>query len=491
VTDRSVQANLPFSLYKRLLIGLLLPISLLLALVSFFNYKQTLESATIAYDRTLLASAKSIGELLTTSGEGANLRLTANVLYAALEPFESDNRSRMFYKVIGFNGETVSGYADFPNWKGTLPAKNIYPALIDFYDDVYQSEPVRVAVLLQPVASSEGNGMATVIVAETLELRKKLAKKLLVDTLILYGISLLAIGLIVTWIVRWTTKPIRQLEANLSDRNMQDLRAIDTASTPIELMPIVNATNQLIDRLRLTVEHQRKFVRDAAHQLRTPLAVLKTQVQSALRNDVAPMQALSEIEATVDRATGLANQMLDLAKVEQLRQETNYSSHDWDAILRSVTLDLAPLIASKNLLFGLESTSVNLDAHAWMLQELTRNLLHNAITHAPHDSALTIRLTELERSIELTIEDQGPGIEAPLSKRLFQTFSAGQHSRGAGLGLAICQEITKALNGALSLENLYGHANEVNQTSQSGSPGRVVGLIARAQIPKKQPTRLR
>jgi two-component system, OmpR family, sensor histidine kinase TctE len=478
-----MKINLPISLYKRLLIGLLLPLTLLLGLVSFFNYKQTLETATIAYDRTLLASAKSIGELLTTSGEGPNLRLTANVLYAALEPFESDNRSRMFYKVIGFKGETVSGYADFPDWKGVLPAKNIYPALIDFYDDVYQSEAVRVAVLLQPVASLDGNGMATVLVAETLELRKKVAKTILFDTLTLYGVALLSIGFIVTWIVRWTTKPIRRLEANLSDRNLQDLRAIDTTDTPVELMPIVNATNQLIDRLRLTVEHQRKFVRDAAHQLRTPLAVLKTQVQSALRGDLGPTQALQEIEVTVDRATGLANQMLDLAKVEQLRQETNYSAQDWDSILRSVALDLAPLIATKNLQFSLESAPIILDAHAWMLQELTRNLLHNAITHAPVGSTLTVHLIEQQQAVELTIQDQGKGIEEPLSKRLFQTFSAGQHSLGSGLGLAICQEISKALNGVLSLENQYGES--ANKDKQVQNP--VLGLIARAKIPKIQP----
>jgi two-component system, OmpR family, sensor histidine kinase TctE len=476
--------NLPISLYKRLLIGLLLPLTVLLGLVSYFNYKQTLETATIAYDRTLLASAKSIGELLTTTGEGENLRLTANVLYAALEPFESDNRSRMFYKVTGFKGEIVSGYADFPDWKGQLPAKNIYPALIDFYDDVYQSEAVRVAVLLQPVASPEGNGMATVLVAETLELRKKLATKILFDALSLYGISLLAIGLIVTWIVRWTTKPIRRLESSLSDRNLQDLRAIETSNTPVELMPIVSATNQLIDRLRLTVEHQRKFVRDAAHQLRTPLAVLKTQVQSALRGDLAATQALQEIEVTVDRATGLANQMLDLAKVEQLRQETNYSPQDWDSILRSVALDLAPLIANKNLQFSLESQpNTHLNAHAWMLQELTRNLLHNAITHAPVGSILSVNLTELPQAVELSIQDQGKGIDEPLSKRLFQTFSAGRNSRGSGLGLAICQEISNALNGALSLENQYSAPVAENGRSEST----VLGLIARATIPKVQP----
>ncbi len=471
----------PISIYKRLLLGLLVPLALLLSLVSFFYYKQTLETATIAYDRTLLASAKSIGELLSTTGEGESLQLSANVLYAALEPFESDNRSRMFYKVIGFRGETVSGYDDFPNWKGTLPAKNVYPALIDFYDDIYQAEAVRVAVLLQPVASAQGSGMATVLVAETLELRKKIAKKILVDTLTLFGISIVAVALIVTWIVRWTTIPIRRLEADLSHQNMQDLRAIDTTYMPTELMPIARATNQLIERLRLTVEHQRKFVRDAAHQLRTPLAVLKTQVQSALRGDLTAHGALQEIETTVDRATGLANQMLDLAKVEQLRQETNYSPQDWDSIVRSVALDLAPLIAQKNLQFSLTSQSVFVTAHNWMLQELTRNLLHNATTYAPLGSALLVQLTEHEKSVELIIHDQGQGIATSLAPRLFQPFSAGDSSQGSGIGLAICQDICKALQGQLTLENQYR-----NQSNSQPDSSEVIGMIARAKIPKHQ-----
>jgi two-component system sensor histidine kinase TctE len=124
-------------------------------------------------------------------------------------------------------------------------------------------------------------------------------------------------------------------------------------------------------------------VRDASHQLRTPLAVLKTQVQSALRGDVEPRQALDEINATVDRATQLANQMLALAKVEQLRQQADDDVMDLAAVVRAVALDLSPLLADKDIDFDIATVPALVRAHDWMLRELTRNLLHNAIKHTP------------------------------------------------------------------------------------------------------------
>ena len=146
-------------------------------------YRQTLAAVNTAYDRTLLASAKSIGELLDVRGydDAAELRVT--VPYAALEAFEADNQSRMFYRVSTLGGEMVSGFDELPFWRGTLPDRSAYAALVDFYDDAFRGEPVRVAVLLQPVASANGRGMAVVQVAETLELRQTLTRKILIDTL--------------------------------------------------------------------------------------------------------------------------------------------------------------------------------------------------------------------------------------------------------------------------------------------------------------------
>ena len=123
------------SLRSQLLLGILLPLLALVAINTVSLYRQALASADTAYDRTLLASAKAIGEQLEVSGHGAAARLQATVLYSVLEPFEADNRSRMFYKVSGFAGEMVSGYEDLPPWRGELPVKGPYAALVDFYSE--------------------------------------------------------------------------------------------------------------------------------------------------------------------------------------------------------------------------------------------------------------------------------------------------------------------------------------------------------------------
>jgi two-component system sensor histidine kinase TctE len=445
------------SLRGQLLMGILLPVLGFVVLDTVSLYQQALRSADTAYDRTLLASAKSIGESLEVIGDSDAARLGVTVLYSALEAFEADNRSRMFYKVSGFDGEMVSGYEDLPAWRGRLPDKGIYAALVDFYDDSYLGKPVRVAVLLQPVAGTSGRGMATIQVAETLELRQTLARQILLGTLwrqaALVGVIALSVGLV----VQRATRPVRVLSSRLAARAENDLTPIDLPGGPRELQPLVEATNQLMARLGHLLQHQKRFVRDTSHQLRTPLAVLKTQVQSALRGDVAPLQALHEINQTVARAAELANQMLALARVEQLRQQGDAPVLDWAEVARSVALDLAPLIADHRLDFSIATVPAPVRAHEWALRELVRNLLHNAVKHTPGGSRLVLRLVADGQHAAFSVADSGPGISAAQRKRLFQPFASGESDgglhRSAGLGLAICQEIVASLGGSLRLDN--------------------------------------
>jgi two-component system, OmpR family, sensor histidine kinase TctE len=442
---------------SQLLLGILVPVLVLVAINTVSLYRQALRSADIAYDRTLLASAKSIGELLQVSGTGTDAQLSANVLYAALEPFEADNRSRMYYKVTGFKGEVVSGYEDLPAWRGSVPTKAAYAALVDFYNDNYRGEPVRVAVLLQPVAGTEGRGMATIQVAETLELRETLARQILLDTLWRQAALVAVIALVVVLVVQRATKPVRDLSAHLNARSANDLAPIARADAPRELLPLLHATNAVMARLGHLLEHQKRFVRDTSHQLRTPLAVLKTQVQSAQRGDVEPAQALAEIGHTVARATELANQMLALAKVEQLRQQGDATVVDWATITRAVALDLAPLIAERRLDFSLEAEPAPVRAHEWALRELTRNLLHNALKFTPDESRLALRVECIANQAVLTVADSGPGISAAQRQHLFLPFTSGlgaeSPQRGSGLGLAICNEIVATLGGSITLDN--------------------------------------
>jgi two-component system sensor histidine kinase TctE len=458
------------SLRTYLLVGILLPVIVLIGLNSVSLYSQALAAVNTAYDRTLLASAKVIGEQLDVEGYDEMAQLRATVPYSALEAFEADNQSRLFYRVSNLHGEMISGFAELPFWRGTLPQRPPYAALVDFYDDRFREGDVRVAVLLQPVASANGRGMAVVQVAETLELRRSLARQILVNTIWRQALLVAVIALVAVIVVQRATRPVRKLSGVLQARAEGDLTPIAAPGAPSELLPLVDATNQVMARLALLLDNQKRFVRDTAHQMRTPLAVLKTQVQSALRGDVEPRQALQEINGTVERATALANQMLSLAKVEQLRQQPDTGINDLGALMRSVALELSPLIADKDLDFDISTVPAPVRSHEWMLNELVRNLLHNAIKHTPQGGLLWLRLEADETHARLSVLDSGPGIGDELRSRLFQPFSAGNVGSGSGLGLAICQEIVQALGGSIALDNRENH-------------GRIAGLAATVTLP--------
>jgi two-component system sensor histidine kinase TctE len=433
-------------------------------------YRQALDAVNIAYDRTLLASAKAIGELLDVEGEGSSAKIQAQIPYSALEAFEADNRSRMAYRVSDAQGRLIDGAQDLKSWSGTIPQQGPYAALVDFYDDEFRGDPVRVAVLLQPVSSSRGMTMATVQVAETLELRRTLARQILIDTLQRQAILISVIVGVVLLVVQRVTRPVRQLSDRLRHRDEDDLTPIDAADLPREIQPLTEATNQVMERLAHLLNHQKRFVRDAAHQLRTPLAVLKVQVQSARRGDIEPQAALQEIETTVDRATTLANQMLSLAKVEQLKQQRAFEVLDWAEVVRALALDMSPLVADKDIDFELRTQPCPVLAHDWMLRELVRNLLHNAIRHSPQHSALGIDVAAKAQHAVFTLSDSGPGISDGLRMRLFQPFAVGDSRTGTGLGLALAREIVLSLGGTIALNNrMQGNT--------------VVGLDAIVQLP--------
>ncbi len=440
------------SMRSRLLLGVLLPVVLLMTLNSVSLYREALRAADLAYDRTLLASAKTIGELLDIEAGPQGPTLRATVPYAALEAFEADNRSRMYFKVTGFAGEMVSGFEDLPGWRGQIPMRGPYAALVDFYDDTFRGEPVRVAVLLQPVAGQAGHGMATIQVAETLELRQSLAREMLRATLWRQLLLLAVLSAVVSWVVQRATLPVRALSAAIEARPADDLSALDAGEAPRELQPLINATNDVMARLAGLLARQKRFIRDASHQLRTPLAVLKTQVQSALRGDIASTQALQEIGVTVDGATRLANQLLALAKLEQARHDQPPESLDLSALVRDVALDLAPLIAEKALEFELlAERPVPVHTHAWMVRELTRNLLHNALRATPRGGWLQIEVTDAPQP-SLSIRDSGPGLTPAQRERLFEPFH-GSSQGGSGLGLHICREIAEQLGARLALDD--------------------------------------
>jgi two-component system sensor histidine kinase TctE len=465
------------SLRRQLLLGLLVPVTALLAFNAWSLYHQALAAADTAYDRTLLASAKAIGELLEVEAPQGRPQVRATLSYSALEAFEADNRSRLYYQVLGFDGEPVSGFDGLPLRRPPADAPpGDYAALVGFHDDTYRGEPVRVGTLLQPVAGLAGQGMATIVVAETLELRQALARRLLLDTLWRQLLLLALMAGTVVWVVQRATRPLRALGASLQQRDDDDLSPLAAPGAPREVQPVVEALNALLARVSQGVEHQKRFVRDASHQLRTPLAVLKVQVQSARRGDLAPMKALEEIEGTVDRATALANQMLALAKVEQLRRQGPAEPLDVEPVVRDVALELAPLAVDRDIDLGVDTAPARAAVHEWAVRELTRNLLHNALRHAR--STVTLKLEATDDEVLLSIADNGAGLSPAVRQRLFEPFASGAPAHApagrSGLGLAICRDIAASFGGRITLEPAQASADWP-------------GLVARVTIPRAAP----
>ncbi|WP_240636048.1 sensor histidine kinase [Caldimonas tepidiphila] len=464
----------PRSLRWRLVAGIVLPIALFVAFDAASTYRSALASINTAYDRSLLASARSIGELLQPAGG----RLRVEVPYAALEVFDAGNEGRIYYRINGFDGEFLSGYEDLPAYTRALPRRSDYAALVDFYDGEYRGERVRMAALYQPVAGAQVRGVALIQVAETLGIRERHTRRLLVEMLLRRAAMLGVVLLVVTVVVAHALRPLEGLRSALSARNERDLSPVATPGLPAELQPVEAAVNELMQRLGHLIGHQRQFVRDASHQLRTPLAVLKTQAQNGLSGHAPPRETLERMHDTIERAVRLANQMLALAKLEQVHHQDEPQPLDLAGLTREVALDLAPLIADKGIDFELVAdTPVRVLGHDWMLREVTRNLLHNAVRETPAGAPLTLAVDVLPQGAgsaplaRLLVRDSGPGLAPAQRERLFEPFHTGHPSSGTGLGLAICREACERLGARLEL------------LDRLDDGGRVAGLDAVVTMP--------
>lgn len=221
---------------------------------------------------------------------------------------------------------------------------------------------------------------------------------------------------------------------------------------PSELRPAMERMQELHSRQREWVEEQRRFLADASHQLRTPMSVLRTQLQSAIAGDIPASEVLPQMLHTVDRATDMANQLLSLSKLEQVKRAGKLQTIGLHSVALDAVMELAPLIAAKRLDFALEGGEMlSARADVLMLGELLRNLLANAIHHTPNSGRLGIVLRAYAETVELVVWDEGPGVDDALRPRLFQAFSATKG--GVGLGLSICRQIAEAMGASMEIFN--------------------------------------
>ena len=453
------------SLRRYLLAGILAPIALFIVLNAVRLYERALDSANTAYDRMLVTTAYSVGNDIAM--EGGQLR--NEVAFATLEVYEASFSTRMIYKISDRNGRYIAGDEDLPTFRNSNTRWPKEPTLLKVYESTYGSAAVRVAALAQPSKLQRPEDDLIIQIAEPLSFRREVVSNILWGTLLGQTLLLVVVAAVTMFVVGLALRPLDSLRAQLDARHEDDLSALHCASAPRELRPVVAALNQLMGRLHRTVDLQQRFVANASHQLRTPLAVLKTQLQSGLSGDIEPELALLEMRATVERATNLANQLLSLARIEQLRGKPTRERCDLADVARDVALDLSPLISDKNLDFELDAGSVWVEGRHWMAAEMVSNLLHNAIRHTPAESRLGIRVVALPEGALLSVWDSGPGIPDQQEMRVFEPFAAAHSSKGGGLGLAICAEIADSMHAELTLCNC-------------GTAGAVTGLEARVHF---------
>jgi two-component system sensor histidine kinase TctE len=444
------------SLRNQLLRWLLIPLVILVAVNSVSVYTNALEAADLAYDRSLLASTRALAERVSIK-DG---KVVADVPYVALDSFETDTLGRIFYKVSGLNGETVSGFDDLPPVPANVPRSEAYPALVRFYHADYNGEPVRIAALLQPVYDSSMRGIALIQVGETLDARRGLSRKILFDTLLRQAIMLMAVATRVWFAVRLVLRPLMRLKMEVETRDLKDLSDVDPALVHKEVRPLVAAMNGTMARMQTLIASQRRFIADASHQLRTPLTVLKTQAELALReNDAAAMRAIVQsIAATTDSTVHLANRLLTLARIEHGGESAVLAPLSLPAIVRQVGLELALPAVQKKLDLSLEAPpDAVIDGQAHMLHELVSNLVDNAIRYTPAGGQVTLRvLAYAGGGALLEVEDSGPGIAAAEHEKVFRPFyrstsSLETNQGGTGLGLTIVRDIASLHHASITL----------------------------------------
>ena len=444
------------SLRGQLLRWLLIPLLVLVAINSVSLYRDALEAADIAYDRSLLASTRALAERVSVR-DG---KVVADVPYVALDSFETDTLGRIFYRVTGLRGETVSGYADLPPVPANVPRSELYPALVRFYHADYNGEPVRIAALLQPVFDDSMRGIALIQVGETLDARRALSRRILINTLARQALLVLAVGTLVWFAVRLVLQPLMRLKNEVETRPLSDLSDVDPALVHREVRPLVGAMNGAMGRLQELIAGQRRFIADASHQLRTPLTVLKTQAELALReNDPAAMRDIvRSIAATTDSTVHLANRLLTLARIEHGGDSAALVPVSLTQVARQVGLELALPAVQKSIDLALEAPQDALvQGHALLLHELVSNLLDNAIRYTPVGGAVLLRVSEQGSTVLLEVQDSGAGIPESERDKVFAPFyraaaALETNPGGTGLGLAIVRDIVALHGGAISLD---------------------------------------
>ena len=427
----------PSSLRVRLLRVLLAPLAAILAVSSIAAYYFSVEPAMDAFDHGLINNGVAVADRIRMENGQASVDLPS----VAQQVLRTDRYDRVYYLVQDARGGRIDGEHDLPP---PPPGEKPDDGMI-VYDAQYRGEKIRAAALLVPC----GGEICTVIVAETTVKRQRLVREILLWN-VLPELLLAGAALALMWRgVKRGLEPLAQLSDEIRARSPRDLRSIDEGQAPEEAQQLVGALNRLFARVGEANLNQQRFLSNAAHQLRTPLAGLQAHTELALAQPVpeACRAELEQVHTATIRTARLANQLLALARAEpgaerpaestviDLRQVVEDCANEWVHRALEREIDLG---------FDLAPAAVRGDA--FLLREALVNLIGNAIEYTPDGGSVTVRTGERGGEPFMEVEDNGPGIPVPERERVLERFyrPAGTAGTGSGLGLAIVHEIAVA-----------------------------------------------
>ncbi|HSG22948.1 MAG TPA: sensor histidine kinase N-terminal domain-containing protein [Azonexus sp.] len=454
------------SLFGEILDWMLAPLLFVWPLSIAFTHYFANNVANYPYDQALREHVSAIARQVKLVNGKPVLTLPASAR-ALLRADETDS---VYFHVVTRDGKYLAGDQELP-----MPAKladdSIIPGELYLRDAEFNGQDLRFAYTFLADTQMPKERWIVVEVAETTEKRNQLANKI-VASVILPQFIIIPLAVMLVWFgLSRGLRPLTRLRKTIEARDPADLSPIATRRVPEELEPLVEAFNEMLERMKKNVEAQQRFVADAAHQMRTPLTGLKTQAQFAIReSDPESLRhALRQIAVGVDRAGRLVNQLLTLARTEGIEPaQQRHEPLDLAQLMREVVEDWVMVSIEKGIDLGYEAEGVAMiSGNAFLLRELAKNLLDNALRYTPSGGHVTCRILTNPDTVILEVEDNGIGITEAQAELVFERFYRAEDAttEGSGLGLAIVQEIAMQ------------HDSKASLRPNPGRPGAVARVV--------------
>ncbi len=441
-----------YSLRRRLLGWLLISTAVIGVIALMDTYREAVKTANVVSDRVLAGSALAIAERVIVAEDGT---LQVDIPYVALEMLTSAAQDRVFYRVDGPPGEFITGYQTLPS----LP--EAAGQATSFADAIFRGEPIRLAVLRRSASTGVNSVPFIVTVAETTIARRQLTQTILLHSALRLGLMIAGAALIVWVAVTFSLRPLYRLGDAIAVRSPDDLHPIGER-VPSEVQGLVDTVNSFMVRLQSALDALRHFTGNASHQLRTPLAIIRTQLALARRAatvDEARAAALKADEAVANAERILA-QLLLMAKIDAAAKEEARGSEriELAGLARTVTAEHVPAAGEVGIDLGFAGEGEHwIRAEPLLVGELLKNLIGNTLLYAGRGAEVTVRVSGLDKEVALEVEDNGPGIRPELREAVLKRFRrGGNEAPGTGLGLPIVEEIAALYGGTMRLEDGEG-----------------------------------